>query len=90
MSKTDAEIHNACVNRFIELANTMKDEGIKIPLVSHGMMTACATYATFAAAGGNEGGLTESGVDKMTEVYKRELQQVQVAKKNRAAANTPK
>ena len=89
MSKTDAEIHNACVNRFIELANTMKDEGIKIPLVSQAMMTACATYATFAAAG-NAGGLTESGVDKMAEVYKRELQQVQVAKKSRAAASTPK
>jgi len=83
MSSTDAEIHNTCVNRFIELANNMKDEGINISLVSRGMMTASALYATFAVAG-NEGGLTESGVEKMSEVYKRELQQVQEVKKARA------
>ena len=83
MSASDAEVHNNCVNRFIELANTMKDEGIKVSLVSRGMMTASALYATFAVAG-NGGGLTESGVEKMSEVFKRELEQVQVAKKTRS------
>ncbi|MEZ5571811.1 MAG: DUF3144 domain-containing protein [Halioglobus sp.] len=85
MSASDAEVHNACVNRFIELANTMKNEGINVTLVSRGMMTASALYATFAVAG-NEGGLTESGVEKMSEVFKRELEQVQVAKKARSGA----
>jgi hypothetical protein len=87
MSSTDAEIHNNCVNRFIDLANTMKNEGIKVNLVSRGMMSASALYATFAVAG-NEGGLTESGVEKMSEVFKRDLQQVQEQKKARDNNNS--
>jgi hypothetical protein len=86
---TDAEIHNNCVNRFIELANTMKDEGIKINLVSRGMMSASALYATFAVAG-NAGGLTESGIEKMSEVFKRDLQQVQAEKKARYSSEPSK
>ena len=82
MSATEKEIHQKCLHRFIDLANTMKNEGIKVDLVSRGMMTAAALYATFAVAG-NEGGLTESGVDKMAELFKRDLQDVQAAKQAR-------
>jgi arabinogalactan endo-1,4-beta-galactosidase len=82
MSASEKEIHNNCLNRFIDLANTMKNEGIKVDLVSRGMMTAAALYATFAIAG-NEGGLTESGVEKMSELFKQDLQQVQASKKAR-------
>ena len=84
MAKTDAEHHHECLNRFIDLANTMKDEGIGTNVVSTGMMTASAVYATYAA-GGNEGGLTPAGVDKVAAVYKQELVQVQKAKKEQVA-----
>lgn len=86
MSSNDAQVHNNCVNRFIELANAMKNEGINVSLVSRGMMTAAALFATFAVAG-NEGGLTESGVEKMTTLFKRDLQQVQEAKKARSGTS---
>jgi len=47
-------------------------------------MRASAVYATYVA-GGNEGGLTPSGIDKVTEAYKQHLEQVQEAKKAQAA-----
>ena len=81
MAKGDSEIHQECVNRFVDLANTMKGEGIDINLVSHGLMTASSVYTTYVV-GGNEGGLTGSGVEKVSEVYKRELERIQQVKKN--------
>jgi len=84
MAKTDAEYHSECMNRFIELANAMKDEGIGTNVVSSAMMMASAVYATYVA-GGNEGGLTPSGIDKVTAAYKQHLEQVQEAKKAQAA-----
>ena len=81
MAKTDAEIHLESVNRFIELANTMKDEGVDINLVSGALMTASGLYASYVA-GGNDGGLTESGVEKVAKVYKRELERIQQIKKD--------
>ena len=80
MSKTDAEIHQQCVQRFIDLANTMKDEGIGINVVSGGLITASGLYASYVA-GGNDGGLTASGVEKVAAVYKRELERIQKIKK---------
>ena len=80
MAKTDLEIHQECMRRFIDLANAMKDEGTGTNVVSAGLMTASAVYATFVV-GGNTGGLTESGVDKVTAAYKQHLEQVQQTKK---------
>lgn len=80
MAKTDAEVHLDSVNRFIEMANAMKDEGININVVSGALMTASGLYASYVA-GGNDGGLTESGVQKVSEVYKRELERIQKIKK---------
>ena len=80
MAKSDQEVHTECVNRFIALANAMKDEGIAINIVSGGMMTASALYATYAV-GGDDGGLTDSGVDKVAEAYKKELARIQLIKK---------
>ena len=77
MSNSDQENHQACLNRFIELANQMKDEGVAINVVSAAMMSASAVYATFVASGGNTGGLTDSGVDKVTAAYRQHLQRVQ-------------
>ena len=81
MSKNDIETGAECVNRFIELANAMKDEDIDIKTISAGLMSASCVYATFVL-GGNDGGLTESGVEKVAEVYKRELERVQKIKKD--------
>ena len=79
MAKTDGDVHRETLNRFIELANTVKDEGVEPRIVSASLMTASAVYATFVAAG-NDGGLTDSGIDKVVEAYKGQLQQVQEMK----------
>ncbi len=89
--KTEQEQHQACLNRFIEFANQLKDEGISTPVVSSAMMSASAVYATFVVAG-NTGGLTESGVDKVVATYKQHLQRVQEIRKEeeaRRAAEAP-
>ena len=62
MTQTDKEYHQTCLNRFIELANQMKDEGVPTNVVSTAMMSASAVYATFVVTG-NTGGLTESGAE---------------------------
>ncbi|RLQ20729.1 DUF3144 domain-containing protein [Seongchinamella sediminis] len=80
MSKSDAEMHTECLNRFIDLANTMKNEGVGTHVISAAMMSASAVYANFVAVG-NTGGLTESGVDKIVEAYRHQMKQVQAAKK---------
>lgn len=80
MTKTDQEHHQDCMNRFIELANQIKDEGIPTNMVSAGMMSASAVYATFVVSG-NTGGLTDSGVDKLTAAYKQHLKRVQEMRK---------
>ena len=85
MAKNEAEAHHDAVNRFIALANEMKDEGINISVVSGSLMTASGLYASYVA-GGNEGGLTESGVDKVAAVYKRELERIQKMKKEAAGS----
>lgn len=80
MSKSDAELHHECLNRFIEFANTLKDEGVKPPVISAALMSASAVYATYVAVG-NEGGLTDSGMDKVVEAYRHQMRQVQAARK---------
>jgi len=86
MAKSDAEVHLESVNRFIEMANAMKDEGVNINVVSGALMTASGLYASYVA-GGNEGGLTDSGVQKVSEVYKRELERIQKIKKEASPAS---
>ena len=80
MAKTDAEIHQECTRRLIDLANEIKDEGVGTNVVSAGLMTASGVYATFIV-GGNDGGLTASGVDKVAAKYKQELEHIQEVKK---------
>jgi hypothetical protein len=79
MEKTDGDLHRETLNRFIELANVIKDEGIAPRIVSASLMTASAVYATFVAAG-NDGGLTDSGMDKVVDAYTGQLRQVQEMK----------
>jgi len=78
MSEQD-QLHEN-MNRFIGLANEIKDSGVPVHVVSTAMMRAFCVYATYSVAG-NTGGLTESGVEKMAEVFKEELADVQTARK---------
>ena len=73
--------HQHCTNKFIELANQLKDENIDPALVSGALMTASCIYATYVAAG-NEGALEPSGVDKVTDLYRRTLERYQQIKKD--------
>ena len=79
MAKSDAENHHECMNRFVALANEMKDEGVGTHVVSAALMSASAVYATYVA-GGNTGGLNPSGVDKIVEAYRHQMDQVQAAR----------
>jgi hypothetical protein len=76
----EQEQHRYCTNKFIELANQLKDEKIDPALVSGALMTASGIYATFVAAG-NQGALEPSGVDKVVAVYRRTLEHHQNVKK---------
>lgn len=77
----DMEKHRHCTNKFIELANQLKDEQIDPKLVSGALMTASGIYATFVAAG-NQGALEPSGVDKVVALYRRTLEHHQEVKKD--------
>jgi hypothetical protein len=77
----DQEKHRICTNKFIELANQLKDKETQPPLISGAMMTACAVYATYVAAG-NKGVLEPSGVDKVVALYRRTLEHHQKTKKD--------
>lgn len=80
MAKSDQELHQDIMNRFIELANAIKDEGTDVKLITSGLMSASAVYETFTIVG-NDGGLTPSGVDKVTEKYKKHLERCQEIRK---------
>ncbi len=85
MPKTDTEAHQECVQRFIDLANAMKNDGVDVNIVSGGLMSASALYSSYLV-GGNDGGLTASGVEKVSAVYMRELERIQKIKKAAGAA----
>ena len=80
MSKTDAQQHHETMNRFIDLANEIKNEGVGTHVVSAALMTASAVYASYVAAG-NEGGLNPSGIDKVVDAYRHQMEQIQEMKR---------
>ncbi len=79
-NKKKMDEYSALAKRFITLANQMKDEGKPIQMVNASLMSASGIYATYTTAG-DEGGLTESGVEKVVAVYKQNLESVQKIKK---------
>ena len=83
----DAEKHRHCTNKFIELANQLKDEEIDLKLVSGSLMTASGIYATYVAAG-NNGALHPTGVDKVVDMYRRALENHQTVKETQLKPNT--
>ena len=80
---SDIEDHNTCTNRFIGLANDLKNEGFDIQLISAALMAASGIYATFVSAG-NKGGLQPSGVDKVVMMYRQNLEHIQERKREEA------
>ena len=79
-NKKKMDEYNALAKRFITLANQMKDEGKSIQMINASLMSASGIYATYTTAG-DEGGLTESGVEKVVAVYKQNLESVQKIKR---------
>jgi hypothetical protein len=77
---TDRASHTHCTQKFIDLANELKNEGYEPQLISAALMSASGIYATYVSAG-NEGGLQPSGVDKVVMMYRRNLEHIQEAKK---------
>ncbi|WP_439101052.1 DUF3144 domain-containing protein [Congregibacter sp.] len=78
--ETEAQMHDKCMRRFVELANAMKDEGVPVNVVSWSLMSASGIYATYSVAG-NKGGLNQSGVDKVADTFKKNLANIQALKK---------
>ena len=77
---SDRDSHNQCTQKFIALANELKNQGHAPQLVSAALMAASGIYATFTTAG-NTGGLQPSGVDKVVMMYRRNLEHIQERKK---------
>lgn len=77
------EIHAKFTSEFVELANKLKDDGGDIQVISAALMSASGIYATYTTSG-NEGYLHESGIDKVTQVYKNNLTFIQNLKKSQA------
>lgn len=69
-------VHDDCTERFINLANQLKDEGVPVNVVSWALMSASGIYATYSVAG-NTGGLNPSGVDKVADAYRQNLANIQ-------------
>lgn len=76
----DREDHNHCTLKFVDLANELKNEGYDHKLVSAALMTASGIFATFSAAG-NQGVLEPSGVDKVVNLFRNNLEFIQARKK---------
>jgi hypothetical protein len=84
MSKSDqtgelAEF-TAVAERFIALANEIKNEGKPLALVNAALMSASATYGTYTAAG-NQGYLKPSGVDRLVDAYRAQVANIQDIKR---------
>ena len=79
MSDSENEQIQGVMQKFIDLANSIKDEGVEPRVITVGLMRASCVYSTYVVAG-NEGGLNESGVEKVTEAYRQQLSFIQQIK----------
>ena len=79
-NKTQAPAVMDVSEKFIDLANQLKDQGLPPALISSALMQASAIYATYAAAG-NEGFLQKSGVERVASVYRAGLAELQKFKR---------
>jgi hypothetical protein len=81
MAEKTMQQYNELSERFIALANEMNEEGKDVQVVNAALMSASGIYATYVAAG-NEGGLTDTGVEQVTSVYKANLENIQKFKQS--------
>tara|TARA_R110001592_G_scaffold337300_1_gene623508 strand:- start:108396 stop:108686 length:291 start_codon:yes stop_codon:yes gene_type:complete len=72
MQKKDEQLHYDAMQRLIELANKLAAEGMPPRVVSAGLMTASCVYATYTEVG-NKGSLTEAGIDRIANGYRKHL-----------------
>lgn len=77
--------HDECMQRFVELANEMKDSGVPVNMVSWALMSASSVYVTYSVAG-NSGGLNPSGIEKVVDGYRQNLTNIQQLKKAQGAS----
>ncbi|MGV6826865.1 MAG: DUF3144 domain-containing protein [bacterium] len=80
MSNNDLAEVSVIMSRFNDLANQIKEEGVAIEKISTALMLASCNYSTYIAAG-NDGYLEPSGIEKLSAAYKRNLTQLQAARK---------
>ena len=76
----DRTNHDMATHRFVELANEMKSEVLDTNLISAALMASSGIYATYVAAG-NHGALEPSGVDKVVDIYRNNLEHIQKRKR---------
>lgn len=80
------DAHNQAMAEFIQMANSMvNDKGFDMKLVSAALMGASGVYATFTAAG-NQGFLAPGGIERVAEMYRKNLAYIQDRKKEELEA----
>lgn len=80
MADSESEQLAQASSRFIDLANSLKDEGLPTKVVSAGLMTASTVYVTYVLAG-NEGVLNQKGMDEVVKTYRQQLSRFQDSKR---------
>lgn len=73
------------VDRFITLANEMKNEGTDINVIANAILESSGIYVTYVSAG-NDGYLQPSGVDKLVDAFRQVLTRVQDNRKTKIEA----
>jgi len=79
-TQIDIQAATKLTEKFVALANDMKNEESNVEIINAALIAASATYSTYLAAG-NDGYLNEEGIDKVALVYKQILTNIQNAKK---------
>lgn len=85
MSTDPNKQHDKAVQKLITLTNQFKDEGIDTRVISAALITTAGIYGTFAEAG-NQGFLQPSGVDVLTDRFRKQLEFIQERKKDELRA----
>lgn len=87
MAKTNQELHEEAMKRFIKMANEMTNEGMSTRIVAAGLMTANCVYATYGAVG-NKGLLEDEGIDRITEAFRQQLKDLRRVRRSKISART--
>jgi hypothetical protein len=77
---TEQQQHTIAMQKFLDLANSMVEEGMEINTISAALMTASGTYSTFAVMG-DVGVLDDAAVERVAGAYKDQLVYIQGVKR---------